>query len=360
MNCYLTRTGAFLPGDPVSNEAIPRYLGTFEGEVETREKILRMNGIRSRHYALDAEQNATFDLYGIGTAAALDCLSGGEPASPISYLSSGSTNTPLVGPGLSSILHDRLAEAGKLVRPVEINSCAGICTASAQALVNGIRAVSSGEHRAALCVGAEQPSEILKSSAMTPPDDRDDHEDPRRSRWFMSIFLRSMLSDGAGAFLLEDRPAPGRLSFRVNWTFSRSFAHATPLCMTLESRSLLLSQDVEILAEHLKPCTREVVGEAFAENRDDLASYRCVLPHLSSFFFKRYLLTVLREFCGGRPVEYWTNLETAGNTGAASIFLMLDEYARTHELEDGDKLVLFVPESGQFNFCLVSLTAIVS
>ena len=354
MNCYLTRTGSFLPGDPISNEQIPDYLGTFDGEEETRTKILRMNGILARHYALDKEQNRTYDLYDLGTAAAVDCLGENSPT----YLSAGTTNTPLVGPGLSSILHDRLAKAGVLPRPVEINSNSGICTSSAQALINGIRAVASGQHHSALCIGVEQPSDILKSTTMTPPDDRADHEDIRKSKWFMSIFLRSMLSDGAGAFLLEDRPAESGLSFQVNWTYSRSFANQTPLCMKLENRSLLLSQDVNILAEHLPPCTREVVGGAFEANNDNLATYKCVLPHLSSFFFKRYLLSVLREFCGGKAAAHWTNLETRGNTGAASIYLMLDEYVKTQPLEDGDKIVLFIPESGQFNFAIVSLTAI--
>lgn len=358
MNCFLTRTGAYLPGDPVTNEEIPNYLGSFEGEEETRSKILRMNGILSRHYALDLQQNATEDLYEMSSAAAIECL-GEEPTpAPISYLSAGSTNTPLVGPGLSSLLHDRLAMAGKLPHPVEINSNSGICTASAQALINGVRAVASGEHKAALCIGAEQPSDILKSTSMNPMDDRSEHEDIRQSKWFMSIFLRSMLSDGAGAFLLENQPAESGLSFKVNWTYSRSFANQAPLCMKLENRTLLLSQDVTILADHLPSVTREIVAGAFRANHDDLSSYKCVLPHLSSFFFKRYLLGTLREFCGGNAADYWTNLETVGNTGAASIYIMLDEYVKTQSLDDGDKIVLFIPESGQFNFAIISLTAI--
>lgn len=357
MNCFLTATAGFLPGDPVANDAIPSYLGTFAGEGETRKKILRMNGIRTRHYALDSDQNPTHDLYEMGTAAATQCLKKRAPAHSVSYLSAGSTNAPLVAPGVSSILHSRLADQGRLAHPVEINSNAGVCTASAQALINGVRAVSSGAHRSALCVGIEQPSDILKSSVMEPNDDRAEHDDLRRSKWFMSIFLRSMLSDGAGAFLLEDRQPESGLSFQVNWTYSRSFAHEAPLCMKLESRSLLLSQDVGILSEHLKPFTRAVVEEALRTHDDDLSRYQCVLPHLSSFFFKRYLLNTLREFCHGNPVPYWTNLETAGNTGAASIYLMLDEYLETHSPEDGDRIILFIPESGQFNFALISLTA---
>ena len=357
MNCYITGTGSFLPGEAVSNAAIPEFMGELDGEAPVRRKILRMNGIKSRHYALDRSQTPTNDVYEMAALAASRCLDG--KAGTFTYLSAGSTNTPLVGPGLSSILHSRLAHHGLIAGPVEINSNSGICTSSAQALVNACRAVASGDHPEALCIGVEQPSDILKSSIIRPPDDRDAHQDnPTASKWFMSVFLRSMLSDGAGAAVLHDRPAPDRISYRVNWTHSRSFAHEAPLCMTLESRSLLLSQDVAILAKHMKPCVDQLMRGAMARHGEQLADYRVVLPHLSSFYFKSYMLEVLTELGQGRIIDHWTNLETAGNTGAASIFIMLDEFTRSRPPAHGDKLLLFIPESGQFNFVLVSLTVV--
>ena len=359
MKCYINQTGRFLPGDPVHNQDLPDFLGTLEGESETREKILRMNGIESRHYALNRNQEATHDLYDLGRLAAEACLGEtSELANEISYLSAGSTNAPLVGPGLSTLLHDRLAKAGRLNGPVEVNSNSGICTASGQALVNGIRAVSSGEHRSALAIGVEQPSEILKSSAIPVPSDREQYEDIRESEWFMSVFLRSMLSDGAGAMLLEDSPRKDGVSLRVDWTFSRSFANETPLCMKLDGRSRLLTQDVQILSKYLRPCVRQVMSEAFERQQEDLSSYRWVLPHISSFFFRRQLVGTLRQMCMGEPVESWTNLATAGNTGAASIYVMLDEFLKTKTLQDGEKVLLFIPESGQFNFVIISLTVV--
>jgi 3-oxoacyl-[acyl-carrier-protein] synthase-3 len=95
-------------------------------------------------------------------------------------------------------------------------------------------------------------------------------------------------------------------------------------------------------------------------NNDRLGSYRIVLPHLSSYFFRRMMLKIIRELCSGseETVDYWTNLETIGNTGAASIYLMLNEYIKSHELRGGDKILLFVPESGQFNFVIISLTVV--
>jgi 3-oxoacyl-[acyl-carrier-protein] synthase-3 len=72
------------------------------------------------------------------------------------------------------------------------------------------------------------------------------------------------------------------------------------------------------------------------------------------------MLKIMRELCSDSEgtVDYWTNLQTAGNTGAASIYLMLNEYIESHELRGGDKILLFIPESGQFNFVIISLTVV--
>ncbi|MFK7850362.1 MAG: hypothetical protein AB8D78_05225 [Akkermansiaceae bacterium] len=359
MNAYITRTGSFLPGEKVDNASIPEFMGELDGEASVRRKILRMNGIKFRHYALDQDQQATHDVYELASLAAQKCL--GSGTNEIGHLSAGSTNTPMVGPGISSILHSRLAADGLITTATEINSNSGICSSSAQALVNSSRAIRCGDHRSALCIGTEQPSAILKSSFIKPPDDRDTHEGSvTGSKWFMSVFLRSMLSDGAGAFLLENKASESGISYKINWTHSHSFAHETPLCMSLESGSLLLSQDVSVLAEHLGPCVHEVVNQSMTENDDALSNYDMILPHLSSFYFKRHLLGVFEELCGGNPVPHWTNLETSGNTGAASIFIMLDEFTRTQSPKDGDRIMLFIPESGQFNFVILSLTAIVA
>lgn len=357
MDCYITATGSFLPGSPITNKEIPDYMGELDDEKTTRIKILRMNGIRSRYYALDKEQNPTYDLYQMGAKAVSDCLKSNARHEEITYLSAGSTNTPLTGPGLSTILHDRINADGKIQKPVEINSNSGICSASAQALVNAIRAIRSGEHTGALSVGVEQPSEILKSTVIRPPNDQSYYNDLKQTKWFMSVFLRSMLSDGAGAMQLSSEANAKGLSFKVNWTYSRSFANQTSLCMQLDGKTRLLSQDVRILSKYMKPCVRQVISESFGKFSDNLGSYQYILPHLSSFFFKPYLTSVIKEFCIGSNVDYWTNLANVGNTGAASIYIMLDHFSKTQDINDGDKLLLFIPESGQFNFVLVSLTA---
>ena len=361
MAAFITKTGTFLPGEPVDNASISTYIGSLWGESRVRERVLKANGIKQRYYALDRRQNATHDVYALAALAAKNCLESADLEEPISYLSAGSTHTPLNGPGLSSMLHGELEECGLVHHPLEINSNAGICTSAAQALVNTCRAVHCGDHRHALCIGVEQPSAILKSKSIKPTYDVGQMlRDIRQSKWFMSIFLRFMLSDGAGAFLVQNTPQKTGASFEVTWTHSRSFANEAPLCMKLDNRNALLSQDIQVLTKHMGPCIKQVVTEAMETHDDHLGNYKIILPHLSSYFFRRHMFDVFRSLGDGdeRRFDYWTNLATKGNTGSASIFIMLDEYIRTHELEDGDRLLLFIPESGRFNFVLISLRVV--
>ncbi len=360
MPCFITRTGSFLPGDPVANQDIERYLGTLEGEAEVKRAVLKMNGIESRHYAQDASQQPTSDVYRMACDAVQNCLAGRtSDGRPVTFLSAGTTYAPLGGPGLGSILHDQLAERKLVNGPVEISSHAGICSSAAAALVAAARVVAAGEHETAICVGSEHPSSALKAAAIDPVDDRDQHSELRRSEWFMSVFLRFMLSDGAGAFLLENQPQKG-VSLRVDWTQSRSFAHETPLCMKLENQGVRLSQDIGVLSKHLFPSARKFTAEVMERRGESLDNYDVVLPHLSSFFFRRKFEKVMKEFSSQRTPRYWTNLKTAGNTGAASIYIMLDHFLAEHDVKDGERILLFVPESGQFNFVMASLTAVVT
>jgi 3-oxoacyl-[acyl-carrier-protein] synthase-3 len=54
VNVYVTSTGAFLPGPPVDNTEIEHILGFVEGKPSRlKARILKSNGIQTRHYAID-------------------------------------------------------------------------------------------------------------------------------------------------------------------------------------------------------------------------------------------------------------------------------------------------------------------
>ena len=358
-SCYITSTGSYLPGKPIENDNIEQYLGRMIGEGSVRSKILNTNGIQTRHYALDKSQNETHSIYELAAEAVRNCLPSDRAQLHIDYLSAGTTHAPLLAPGLSSLLHDQLSKENVIGHSLEINSNSGICSSGAQAFVNASRAVRSGDAEAAICVGVEQSSIGLKSKAFrTTYDIPTILRDVRSSRWFMSVFLRFMLSDGAGAFLLEGQPGEQGLSLQLNWTYSRSFANEAPLCMQLQSSPRILSQDVKILAKYMAPLSKKAVEGALCQHGETLDCYSMVLPHMSSYYFEQSVRKIMAELSPNREVPYWTNLRTAGNTGAASIFIMLDEYLKTQPLAAGDRILLFVPESGQFNYVLISLTVV--
>jgi 3-oxoacyl-[acyl-carrier-protein] synthase-3 len=59
------------------------------------------------------------------------------------------------------------------------------------------------------------------------------------------------------------------------------------------------------------------------------------------------------------PYEKWfTNLITHGNTGSASIYIMLEELFNSNRLIKGQKILCYIPESGRFSTAFMSLEVV--
>ena len=57
---YITSWGAHLPGEPVDNDHIEEVLGLVKEETSSaKRRILRSNGIKTRHYALNSDGHTT-------------------------------------------------------------------------------------------------------------------------------------------------------------------------------------------------------------------------------------------------------------------------------------------------------------
>ena len=58
------------------------------------------------------------------------------------------------------------------------------------------------------------------------------------------------------------------------------------------------------------------------------------------------------------PEEKWyTNLYTRGNTGCAAMFIMIDEFLSSHDIQPGETIFCHIPESGRYNTVYMHLTA---
>jgi 3-oxoacyl-[acyl-carrier-protein] synthase-3 len=358
---YITGTGAFLPGDPVDNEQLAARFGADTPRAaELRSRTLAANGIKTRHYAVDDNGMTMLLNEELAAEAARRALAdrGLDPRS-VGMLATGTTQGDLLVPGFASMVHGRLGGG-----PMELLSAAGVCASGMAALKAAVSAVRLGEHPVAVAVGSELVSRSLGAGAADTPD---------------TSFLRWTLSDGAGAVVLESRPRPDGLSLRVDWMHLVSHAHSHPVCMSaglgpdLQPRAggtwldrpkpgageeftlPRLRQDMSALPALLDMGVAEFDALVKAGRIDPDTEH--VLCHYSAEHFRAKLLRRLRAAGYAPDDERWyTNLHTAGNTGAASIFVMLD--AARPRIRRGDRVLLIVPESGRFTMAFAQLTCV--
>ena len=372
---FLTRTGSFLPFAAVGNEEIEQVLGQVGGKPSrARRIVLRSNGITARHYAIDRTtgrpamsnaQLAAQALRALGDVGAVDCLAAGTSL-PDQLL-----------PSHAVMVH------GELGWPrLEVVSCSGVCLAGTAALKHAWLAVRAGDARRAVASGSELVSPILLARHFEPElEHKLQALEKHPEIAFEKDFLRWMLSDGAGAVLLEDRPR-GPLSLRIDWIDMSSAASELPVCMYAGAdknadgslrgwmssspadwgaTSLFsIKQDVRLLNEHIVRATlAEPLTLLMAKRSLRVDNIDWFLPHLSSNFFTQPVQDCLAAIGLPIPRERWfSNLTEKGNTGSASPYIMLDELFRSGRIRPGHKLLMFVPESGRFSSGFVHMEAV--
>jgi 3-oxoacyl-[acyl-carrier-protein] synthase-3 len=368
VSAYVTSTGAFLPGPPIDNDRIETILGLVNGKPSRmKSRILKSNGIQTRHYAIDQEHRTTHSNADMAVAAARKCLDESPvPAKSIGMLSCATTQGDMVIPGFGSMV-----QAGLGLPAIELLTAHGICSSSVMAVKAAANSLTVGEHDTALVVVSELASRLFKST-------RYEAAGGQASIDFNSEFLRWMLSDGAGAWLLERAPR-GRC-LRVDWIRSFSHADAFPVCMGIgaptdssdartwqdyptyaeaeAAGALLIRQDVRLLEQMVKLGVDGALrlieeGVLVTKNVDHF------LCHYSSHHFRGKIADMLEMSGASIPQEKWfTNLYTRGNTGAASILIMLDEFLREDRAAAGDSILCMVPESGRFNTAYMHFTVV--
>lgn len=382
---YIRSTGAFLPNDPVPSEDIEHHIGNLENRRAPiiRRKIMKRNGIKHRYYATvnGKPTHLNVDLAAGAVNNAVE-ESGGVSLEDIGMIASGSSYSDVFVPGLANLVHGKL----DVKHSMDCLSSAGVCVSSINALKAASHAVTLGEHKHAVVTGSESASHILQASRykqlQSEQEDSsgEDEVDPRQA--FQAEFLRYMLSDGAACALLDTKPHPSQLSFRIEGFSHHSAAHRLPPCMiagvddagkplSLEDvyqykfqtdKLPVLRQDTELLHDNIIKEGRVALEEAIANGFLDSVGGKVdwCLPHLSSYYFYDQCCEGFQEVLGVPPEKVWTNLENVGNVGSASALLLLWGALSEEgpELKKGDTVLLFVPESGNFSYHFVLLSVV--
>ncbi|MDQ3935780.1 MAG: 3-oxoacyl-ACP synthase [Actinomycetota bacterium] len=372
MEAYISSMGGFLPGDPVPSDEIEEYIGSVgQASSQLKERVIRNSGVKTRYYAIDKDQNSLYSCSEMAANAVRDALERSTiDADDIELLAAATSFHDLIAPGLASMVHGELGNP-----PCEIRSLHGICSCGMMAMKDAYLHVKSGEGTNAVACAVEFMSRMMKSSRFETVDVDSD------GRVAIEMaFLRYMLSDGAGAAVIQDRPAPDGLSLRIEWISLTSFANQTDACMYLgadkndckrgwwdfrssddaaAAGALALRQELSMLPGLVKVCVDDY-ERLVREGKLDPEKLRYVAAHYSSEVLRPGVLRELAKRDVPAPPEHiwYSNLPHAGNTSCASIYLILRDLLYDHDLEPGDQILAFVPESGRYAISFMLVTVV--
>lgn len=384
MKAFITAASAFLPGKPVENEALDAYLGKVDKiSARTKQIILANNGIKTRHYAVDPQTGATTHTNAQLAAEAVRLLQPAERPSgaPVACLCCGTSSPDQLMPGHASMVHGELG-----LGPCEVISTAGICLSGITAMKYGAMAVALGLAECSVATGSELASSFMQRDffqGMQTTSAKGGKEDRHPAFSFEAEFLRWMLSDGAGAVLIEKEPAPEGPSLRIDWIEILSHAHRLEACMYAGAvkqqdgslrgwreyamQGIAPGNGIFTVKQDARLLNREVIRTLVGQSLPAVAAKYGLtagevdwfLPHYSSRYFREPLLQQLREIDFYLPEERWfTNLATKGNTGSASFYIMLEELFSSGRLQKGQRILGVVPESGRFSVGWILLTVV--
>lgn len=357
-NVYINSAGFYLPGSGVSNHEMDQFIAPINRvSRRIKERVLTENGIKNRYYAIDAEGKTLISHADMAAQAIKICLSkANRHIHDVGLLAVGSSGGDVLIPGFANMVHGALGAP-----PMETLSSQGVCCAGVMALKYAAQAIELGEHQHAIVAAAEMPSRLFKHTRFSPQGYDVD---------FDAHFLRWMLSDGAGALLLNQGSSVQKgVRLKLKWIHQKSFSGDYPVCMQLGltpdreqsfldfpssssaegAGALALRQDIRLLPHLFDVSIHEyvkLVREGWLKS-DEIDHFLC---HYSSERFLPIVESLLDKAGLSIPRERWySNLVTRGNTGAASIFIMLAEFLDTHELVPGEKIFCFIPESGRIS-----------
>jgi 3-oxoacyl-[acyl-carrier-protein] synthase III len=373
---YITRLSKFLPNEPVSNNEIEEIIGKISDRTSKAQAlVLRKNGIKTRYYAFrdGKSTHSNAQLAAIAVEALFDEK---FPIEKLQVLSAATSSPEQLLPSHASMVHGAIGS-----HPMEITSSTGACCTGLQALKYAFMCVGSGQSDVAVSCGSEKLSTWMHASRFQAEADNIDQLNENPIIAFEKDFLRFMLSDGAGAALLQDEPNGEGLSLKIEWIEIKSYANQLPSCMyagaikneddTLtgwneldvsdwtEKSVFSYKQDTRLLGENIIGLGGEFLSELkvkYGLSADGIDYY---LPHMSSEYFKKEMIECQKKIGMEIPDEKWFyNLTKVGNIGSASAYVMLEELFYSGRLKKGQQILVMVPESARFTYAHMYLTVV--
>jgi len=304
----IVSVGAYAPKRIVTNADLEKMVETND------EWIVQRSGIRERHIADETE--ATSDLALKAAQQALERAN--LVPDDIDFIAVGTTTPDMFFPTVGNILQHRLG--CKRVGSVDMLAA---CAGSVYSLSIGAQFIQTGKYRRVLCVGAETLSKITD---------------------FTDRGTCVLLADAAGAAVLEaSTDESGLIDFDLYsdgqyWDLlymPGGGARHPATHETVDKRAEVFKVAVRMFAE----CTEAILSRN-GFTADDVNLF---IPHQANLRIieaaaKRVNLPMERVF---------VNVDRYGNTGAASVYVALEEALAGGRIKKGD-LILIAAFGGGF------------
>ena len=303
MFARMSGIGSYLPGDPVTNDAlVARGIETSDEWIATR------TGIRARHLA-DAGTLAS-DL---GLKAAEQALAmAGVGADALDLIIVATSTPDYIFPSTACLLQGKLGNKGATAFDVQ-----AVCSGFVYALTIAEKFIRSGTHKRALVVGAEVFSRIL------------DWNDRATCVLF---------GDGAGAVVLEASAEPGILATALHADGSYNGILNVPgqVANGQVTGDPFLRMDGQAVFKFAVRALADVANECCTAAGIATGAVDWLIPHQANI---RIIEATGRKL-GMAPEKVIVTVARHGNTSAASVPLALDEAVRDGRIRRGQTVLL--------------------
>jgi 3-oxoacyl-[acyl-carrier-protein] synthase-3 len=312
----IVSVGAYAPKRILTNADLEKIVETND------EWIVQRSGIRERHIADETE--ATSDLALKAAQQALERAN--LTPEDIDFIAVGTTTPDMFFPTVGNILQRRLG--CKRVGSVDMLAA---CAGSVYSLSIGAQFIQTGKYRRVLCVGAETLSKITD---------------------FTDRGTCVLLADAAGAAVLEaSTDESGLIDFDLYsdgqyWDLlympgggARNPATHETVDKRMHFAKMKGSEVFKVAVRMFAECTERILSR----NGFSAADVNLFIPHQANLRIieaaaKRVNLPMERVF---------VNVDRYGNTGAASVYVALEEAVAVGRIKKGD-LILIAAFGGGF------------
>jgi 3-oxoacyl-[acyl-carrier-protein] synthase-3 len=355
-------TGSFLPGYPVSNDNIESLLGKIVGlapRLATRMErlstdLLAKSGISSRYFALDPTTRMQTETHAsMAEKAIRNALSAARiEAGSIDLLVIAGPMADYACPPTSAIVQGKLGI--RCCTEIEIHSN---CTGTPKAIMIALDMLRTGRHRRAAIAYSQLSSTFLRAEYFNPD-----------CTTLRNLALRNIMSDGAGAMILDCGPAevnliesyvesiggidkPGMIGFQ-HGSFCNDVALSGKkiLLALYESGHHHLEQDIGQVARHAPIHLVEGLARMLAASSlSGSAISRFLLGIPSKHFITPEALEFFRKTIGTDAASRAPFLiEEIGYCGGATILIQFDRLIRSEKIRSGDTVAAYLEESSKW------------